>query len=266
MLKAAVGGAPLPAPSVYGSAAGRHKVETSQRDEEPVRKRVHHAKKEEEAGQPAKVEHTLAGFQLYGDGVFMVSVKDIEDVEGRNALQIVLWQCSLWSMSTRSAQKCLYRCRTGTVVWRVGSGSCPSLGTARRTCVGVAGREELQVVAQATSSTYETALRASGVDGVVTCLSSQQRRKNTLQIGAAASGFLVGWSTEANCMVGGSRVWCGDISHGTVRQKRSSSSCSPSITQSSWKTVECVWTALTEPRCSNRHLRRLDGRDRTPHQ
>ena len=94
-----------------------------------------------------------------------------------------------------------------------------------------------RLVAQATSSTYETALRASGVDGVVTCLSSQQRRKNTLQIGAAASGFLVGWSTEANCMVGGSRVWCGDISHGTVRQKRSSSSCSPSITQSSWKKV-----------------------------
>ena len=43
-------------------------------------------------------------------------------------LQLVLWQC-----------------RTGTVVWRVGSGSCSSLGTARRTCVGVAGREELQV-------------------------------------------------------------------------------------------------------------------------
>ena len=42
MLKAAVAGVPLPAPSVYGSAAGRHKVETSQRDEEPVRKRIHH--------------------------------------------------------------------------------------------------------------------------------------------------------------------------------------------------------------------------------
>ena len=165
----------------------------------------------------------------------MVSVKDIEDVEGRNALQIVLWQCSLRSMSTRSAPKCLYRCRTGTVVWRVGSGSCPSLGTARPTCVGVAGREELQVVAQAASSIYETALRASGVDGVVTYLSSQQRRKNTLQIGTAASGFLVGWSTDANCMVGGSRVWCGDNSHGTVCQKRSSCSCSPSITASSWE-------------------------------
>ena len=31
-------------------------------------------------------------------------------------------------------------------------------------------------------------------------------------------------------MVGGSRVWCGDNSHGTVRQKRSSSSFSPSMT------------------------------------
>ena len=34
---------------------------------------------------------------------------------------------------------------------------------------------------QATSSIYETALRASGVDGVVTCLSSQQRRKTFLR-------------------------------------------------------------------------------------
>ena len=45
MLKATVAGAPLPAPSAYGSAAGRHIVETSQRDEEPVWKRVHHAQK-----------------------------------------------------------------------------------------------------------------------------------------------------------------------------------------------------------------------------
>ena len=57
-------------------------------------------------------------FQLFGDGVFMVSVKDIEDVEGRNALQTVRWQCLLRSMSTRRAQKCLYQCRTGTVVWQ----------------------------------------------------------------------------------------------------------------------------------------------------
>ena len=62
------------------------------------------------------------------------------------------------------------------------------------------------MVAQATSSTKETALRASGVDGVMTRLSSQQRRKNTFSIGTAASGFLVEWSTEANCMVGGRMV------------------------------------------------------------
>ena len=110
---------------------------------------------------------------------------------------------------------------------------------------------------QVASSTKETALRASGVDGVMACLSSQQRRKNTLQIGTAASRFLVGWSTEANCMA--------DRAYGAVttrtglsvsRDHQARALCQ--LQQVLGRTVGCVWIVLPEPRCSNRPLRRLD--------
>ena len=62
--------APLLAPSAAGSAAGRQKVETSQRNEETCWKQVQNAKKqeEEEAGQPALPRQT-SGRRLECEGV-----------------------------------------------------------------------------------------------------------------------------------------------------------------------------------------------------
>ena len=56
VVKAAVAGAPLRAPSAYGIAAGRHIVETSQRDEETSTP----CPKDKEAVQPALRENLLA--------------------------------------------------------------------------------------------------------------------------------------------------------------------------------------------------------------
>ena len=85
--------------------------------------------KEKEAGTACE-GGTHSGFQLFGDGVFMVSVKDIEDVQkcSSNCSVAVLAPVNV----NEKGQRCLQWCRTGTVVWRVGSGFCPSLGTARR--------------------------------------------------------------------------------------------------------------------------------------
>ena len=71
----------------------------------------------------------------------------------------------------------------------------------------IAGREELQVVAQIASATFDRALRASGTDG----------KKNPLPLRSATSGFLTGWSLAENVMARRTCFRCGDDTLGTRR-------------------------------------------------
>ena len=114
-----------------------------------------------------------------------------------------------------------------------------------------------RLVAQAASSTYETALRASVVDGVVTCLSSQQRRKTLFRSVPLPLVFSLDGALRQT-------AWLADRAYGAVTtrmvlsvRRDHQARAVRQLQQVYGRTVECVWTALTEPRCSNRHLRRF---------
>ena len=78
-----------------------------------------------------------------------------------------------------------------------------------------------------------------------------EEEKNTFQIAAVASGFLAGWRTEKNCMVGGSRVWRMGLA---VRVLAADFEEIMKLVQPD------VWiAALLGPRCSNGFLPRLEG-------
>ena len=99
----------------------------------------------------------------------------------------------------------------------------------------IAGREELQVVAQIASSSYDGALRASGTDGVMTLPSTRQRRKTP-----SSAPCLYLWISSLEGAL--------DRAFGAVttrlglavRVKKQQTS----------RVVGCVWTAaLMGPRC-----------------
>ena len=156
-----------------------------------------------EDGWSVQVEHTLAGLQRLRDGVFMASVKEAKMLMAEmysNGSLAVLAPITLaekgaeTSVVVRDRNGCmqsrqLFLHQLGdTPVFsrsavphggKVGDGgtkqnvlNLSKLHTGKQgweaACERVAGREELQVAAQVTSSTFETALRASGVDGVMT--------------------------------------------------------------------------------------------------
>ena len=80
----------------------------------------------------------------------------------------------------------------------------------------IAGREELQVVAQIASSTYDRALRASGIDGVMTRpFYTTEEEKNPLPPCAATSGFHTGCSLAEDVMAGKTCLRSSDDTCGT---------------------------------------------------
>ena len=125
-----------------------------------------------------------------------------------------------------------------------------------------AGREELHVVAQIASSSFEGALRASGTDGVMTRLfCTTEEGKNPLPLRAFTSGFLTGWSLAENVLVGRSCFWCGDD---TLGARGNCESRAARELQVFGRLVGCVWTtALMGTRCCDRISCRLESEPRT---
>ena len=84
----------------------------------------------------------------------------------------------------------------------------------------IAGREELPVVAQIASSTYDGALRASGTDGVMTRPFYTTEEEKPLPLRAATSGLLTGRSLAKNVLACRSCFWCGDDTLGPCRKSK----------------------------------------------
>ena len=84
----------------------------------------------------------------------------------------------------------------------------------------IAGREELQVVPIA-SSTYDGALRASRMDGVMTRpFYTTRGRRNPLPLRSTTSAFLSGRSFAENVLACRTCIWCGDDTLGTCRKSK----------------------------------------------
>ena len=207
-----------------------------------------------EDGWGVQVEHFLAGLQRLGDGVFMARVKEAKMLMAEmhsNGSLAVLAPITLTEKGAeisvvvqdpngrmQSRQRFLHQLVDTPVFYqsaapqggKVGDGGTEQnvlnlckLHTGKQgweaACGRVAGREELQVAAQVTSSTFETALRASGADGVMTHpFHTTEEEKALFRSVPLPLDFLLDRGTEQNCVVGGtmtagSRENCGMCPH-----------------------------------------------------